>query len=204
MWSRRTSTAVLAAMVVVAALTAWSCGGSYESPTAPAVTQEAVSPAAPVAAQAGDEAGAVTSSCRTPRKITICHKGQTMQVTLAALFGHLRHKDKLGACATPVATCPCFTAAGIADIAAQCSGTPTGNCGAAYSLSLFCPAGSSVGNLGSFEAIVNAGQCSTTTTDPMSGESVTTQLPVTAAQFEACKQAILGSPYYPTTATCPR
>ena len=204
MWSRRTSTATLAVMIVVAALGAWSCGGSYESPTAPAVVQEAARPAAPVAAQAGDVAGDVTSSCRTPRKITICHKGETLQVSMAALFAHLRHHDRIGACAPTVATCPCFTSAGLADIAAQCSAPPIASCGSAYSINLFCASGGgggSVGNLGYFEAIVGAGTCSTTT-QGANGDEVTTTLPVTTAQFNACKQAILGNPYYP--ASCPR
>jgi len=200
MWSRRTSTAVLAVIVVAAAFGAWSCGGSNVSPTAPALVQEAASPAAP-AAQAGDEGGSVASSCRTPRKITICHKGQTMQVSLLALFAHLRHGDRIGACAPPVATCPCFTSAGLADIAAQCSAPPIASCGSAYSINLFCASGGSVGSLGFFEAIVGSDTCSTTTQDA-NGNEVTNTLPVTAAQFDACKQAIIGNPYYP--ASCPR
>ncbi len=199
MWSRRTSTAALAVIVVLAALGAWSCGGSYEGPTAPALVQEATSPAAPAPAQAGD----VTSSCHPRRQITICHKGQTMQVAMAALFAHLRHHDRLGACAVPAATCPCFTSQGLADIAAQCSVSPIASCGSAYSINLFCAAGAggSVGNLGYFEAIVGAGTCSTTTQDA-NGTEVTTTLPVTAAQFNACKAAITGNPFYP--ASCPR
>jgi hypothetical protein len=205
MWSRRTSTAALA-VIVVAALGVWSCGGSYESPTGPALVPEATSPAAPVAAQAaGDEGASVTSSCRTPRKITICHKGQTLQVSMTALWAHLRHHDRIGACAPSPATCPCFTSSGLTDIAAQCSAAPIASCGSPYSINLFCApggGGGTVGNLGYFEAIVDSGTCSTTTQDPVSGNEVTTTLPVTAAQFEACKQAIVGSAYYP--ASCPR
>ena len=40
------------------------------------------------------------------------------------------------------------------------------------------------------------------TQDLMTGNEVTITLPVTAAEFEACKQAIVGNTYYP--ATCPR
>jgi hypothetical protein len=205
MRSRETSTAALAVMVVVAALGVWSCGGSYESPTAPVVIQE--SPPAPVAAQSSGEEGEgnVTSSCR-PRQITICHKGQTMQVSLVALFGHLRHHDRLGACAPAAASCPCFTSGGLADVAAQCSVPPRASCeGDPYTINLFCApggGGGTVGNLGLFEAKLGAGTCSTTTQDLMTGNEVTSTQPVTAAQFEACRQAIVGSAYYP--ATCPR
>jgi len=204
MRSRRTSTATLAAMVVVAALGVWSCGGSYESPTAIVAIQE--SPPAPVAAQSTgeDDEGNVTSSHR-PRKITICHKGKTMQVSLAALFGHLRHHDRLGACAPAAANCPCFTSGGLADIAAQCSASPIASCGDPYSINLFCApggGGGTVGNLGYFEAKLGTNTCSTITQDPLTGNEVTATLAVTAAQFEACKQAIVGSAYYP--ASCPR
>jgi hypothetical protein len=204
MRSRETSTAALAVMVVVAALGVWSCGGSYESPTAPVAIQE--SPPAPVAAQSTGEEGeaSVTSSCR-PRKITICHKGQTMQVSLPALFGHLRHHDRLGACAPAAASCPCFTSAGLADVAAQCSAQPIASCADPYSINLFCAAGGgggTVGNLGLFEARLGTNTCSTTTQDLTTGNEVTTALSVTGAQFEACRQAIVGSAYYP--ATCPK
>jgi hypothetical protein len=195
-------------LVVVAALGVWSCGGSNESPTAPALVPDIATPAAPVAAQAtGEEGeGSVTSSCRTPRKITICHKGQTLKVSLAALFAHLRHGDRIGPCAPPAASCPCFTSTGLADVAAQCSAAPIASCGGdPYSLNLFCASGGgtgTVGNLGYFEALLGTNTCSTTTQDALTGEAVTTTLPVTAAQFEACKQAIVGSTYYP--ASCPR
>jgi hypothetical protein len=191
-------------MVVVAALGVWSCGGSYESPTATAAIQE--SPPAPVATQSTGEEGEgnVTSSHR-PRKITICHKGKTMKVSWAALFAHLRHGDRIGPCAPAAATCPCFTSAGLADMAAQCSASPIASCGDPYSINLFCApggGGGTVGNLGYFEAKLGTNTCSTTTQDPLTGDEVTTTLAVTAAQFEACKQAIVGSAYYP--ASCPR
>jgi hypothetical protein len=204
MRSRRTSTAALAVLLAVAALGFWSCGGSYESPTAPAIVQE--SAAAPDTTQnAGEnDEGNVTSSCRH-RKITICHKGQTIKVSFFALFAHLRHGDRIGPCAPPAATCPCFTAEGLADVAAQCSAPPIASCGDPYSINLFCApggGGGTVGNLGYFEARLGTNTCSTTTQDPLTGNEVTTTLPVTDAQFEACRQAIVGSAYYP--ASCPR
>jgi hypothetical protein len=194
-------------MVAVAALGVWSCGGSHESPTGPALVPDIATPAAPVAVQAtGEEGeGSLTSSCRPPRKITICHKGQTMKVSFLALIAHLRHGDRLGPCTPSAATCPCYTVSGLADVAAQCSAAPIASCGDQYSLNLFCaPGGGSgtVGNLGYFEARLGAGTCSTTTQDIATGSEVTTTLPVTAAQFEACRQAIVGSSYYP--ASCPR
>ncbi|RLF02887.1 MAG: hypothetical protein DRJ64_08880, partial [Thermoprotei archaeon] len=33
-------------------------------------------------------------------KLTICHKGESMQVPDSALGGHLRHGDSIGECAT--------------------------------------------------------------------------------------------------------
>jgi hypothetical protein len=204
MRSRWISTSALAVFALVAAGGLWSCGGSYESPTAPVTVQP--SPAAPVAAQStGDEGeGSVTSS-HLRRKITICHKGQTLQVSLLALLGHLRHRDRLGACGPSTATCPCFTSTGLADVAAQCDVAPLTSCPQQYSINLFCaPGGASgtVGNLGLFEARLGTNTCSTTTQEAMTGETVTTELPVTAAQFEACRKAIVGSAYYP--ASCPR
>ncbi len=186
MWSRRTSTAALA-VVVAAALGIWSCGGSSASPTGVTAIQT-------------EEQGAVAAS--SVSRITICHKGKDLRVAPAALGGHLRHGDRLGSC---VEVCPCFTSAGLAEVAAQCSTPPIASCGAPYSINLFCAPGGSggtVGNLGYFEARLGAGTCSTTTQDLMTGNEVTTTLPVTAAQFEACHQAIIQSTYYP--ATCPR
>ena len=188
MRSRRTSTATLAVMVVVAALGAWSCGGSYESPTASVAIQSE-----------GEEDGVVTSSAAN---ITVCHKGKDLKVAASALAGHLKHGDRLGTCA---AVCPCFTSGGLADIAAQCSASPIASCGDPYSINLFCApggGGGTVGNLGLFEARLGTNTCSTTTQDPLTGNEVTTTLAVSAAQFEACKQAIVGSAYYPSS--CPR
>jgi len=205
MRSRRTSTAALAVLVVAAALGVWSCGGSYESPTAAITVQEDTAAPVVAASTAAPDEGDVTASCRKPRKITICHKGQTMQVSLAALFGHLRHHDRLGACAPAAASCPCFTSAGLADVAAQCSAQPIASCADPYSINLFCApggGGGTVGNLGYFEARLGTNTCSTTTQDPLTGNEVISTQSVTAAQFEACRQAIVGSAYYP--ASCPR
>jgi len=106
-----------------------------------------------------------------------------------------------GRCRT---TCPCFTAAGLAQVALQCSTVPIASCGAPYSINLFCApgAGGAVFNLGYFEAIQGAGTCSTTTPDPVTGNEVKVTRPVTPDQFEACRLAIVGNPHYP--ASCPR
>ena len=189
MRSRWTSTLALTVFAVVAALGVWSCGGSYESPTAA------------VAIQSGGEGDDAVASSGAG-KITICHKGEDLKVSASALAGHLRHGDRLGTCA---AVCPCFTSGGLADIAAQCSVPPIASCGDPYSINLFCApggGGGTIGNLGYFEARLGSGTCSTTTQDPLTGNEVTTTLPVAAAQFEACRQAIVGSVYYP--ASCPR
>jgi hypothetical protein len=137
--------------------------------------------------------------------LTICHKGQTLQVAMSALAGHLRHHDRVGACEPTTASCPCFTSAGLADVALQCDVAPIASCPEQYSINLFCAPGGSggtVGNLGLFEARLGTGTCSTTTQDLMTGDSITTTLAVTTAQYDACKQAIVGSRYYP--ASCPR
>ena len=193
-------TPVVALLVMAAATGLWSCGGSAEGPTAPLPLPEASAPAASVTA---DEATGGVSESHF-RKITICHKGETLKVGLAALLGHLRHRDRLGACSA-AAACPCFTSDGLGDVADQCSASLTASCPEQYSLSLFCApggGGGTVGNLGLFEARLGTGTCSTTTQDLMTGEPVTTTMPVTTAQFEACKKAIVGTSFYP--ASCPR
>ena len=192
------STWVVGLLMVAATTGSWSCGGSVDGPTAPVALPE--SPAASVTA-AGGEGGVSESHLR---KITICHKGQTLKVGLAALLLHLRHRDRLGACSTAVA-CPCFTSEGLNDVAAQCSASLYASCPQQYSLSLFCApggGGGTVGNLGLFEARLGSGTCSTTTQDVMTGEPVTTTHSVTSAQFEACRKAIVGTSFYP--ASCPR
>jgi hypothetical protein len=186
--------------MVVATTGLWSCGGSADGPTAPVALPPASVPAASVTSDA--DAGGVSESHF--RKITICHKGATMKVALVALLAHLRHKDRLGACSTAVA-CPCFTAEGLGDVADQCSVSPNASCPQQYSLNLFCAAGGgggTVANLGLFEARLGSATCSTTTQDAMTGEPVTTTMPVTSAQFEACRKALVGSAFYP--ASCPR
>jgi hypothetical protein len=179
-------------LAMVAVLGAWSCSGPVEGPTAPVMLQ------AP-----GEESGAVTAS--GAGKITICHMGRDKQVPPSALGGHLGHGDRLGTCAPAAASCPCFTSGGLADVAAQCSSSLSASCPQQYSLSLFCApggGGGTVGNLGLFEARLGTGTCSTTAQDLMTGAPVTTTQAVTPDQYEACRQAIVGAPFYP--ATCPQ
>jgi hypothetical protein len=191
----------VAGLLMAAAATGlWSCGGSADGPTAPVALPQSPAPVATVTADTGD-AGVSESHFR---KITICHKGETMKISLVALLSHLRHRDRLGAC-TAAAACPCFTSEGLADVADQCSVPVSASCPQQYSLNLFCAPGGSggtVGNLGLFEARVGSGTCSTTTQDPMTGEPVTTTIAVTAAQYDACKKALVGTSFYP--ASCPR
>jgi hypothetical protein len=190
----------LAGLLMAATTGLWSCGGSADGPTAPVALPQSPAPVATVTADTGD-AGVSESHFR---KITICHKGETMKISLVALLSHLRHRDRLGAC-TAAAACPCFTSEGLADVADQCSVPVSASCPQQYSLNLFCAPGGSggtVGNLGLFEARVGSGTCSTTTQDPMTGEPVTTTIAVTAAQYDACKKALVGTSFYP--ASCPR
>jgi hypothetical protein len=191
MTNRRASTPLVGVLAVVAAGFLWSCGGSHESLTAPVAVQSVQ--------DMGEASGGVTSS--GVRKITICHKGQTQKVGLLALFAHLRHHDRLGACAA-AAACPCFDAAGLADMAAAGEPFTQSACSQTdpYSLTLVYDNGQSSTEAGTFEARVGSGQCSTTTWE--TGEPVVTVANVTSAQFKACKQAITGSSYYP--AGCPR
>jgi hypothetical protein len=46
------------------------------------------------------------------------------------------------------------------------------------------------------------GTCTSITQDPKTGYEVTKTLPVTAEQFEDCRQAIINNEFYP--ASCPR
>lgn len=189
-WSRtRAAFVVLAA---VAAATAWSCSGSpvMESPTAP------------VDVLAAADEGSVSEAAAG--KITVCHKGKDKLIPPSALAGHLVHHDTLGSCHTT--TCPCFSSTGIDSVAASCTLTVSANCPGStpYALQLSCsPGGSgSPTNLGLFEARVGGGQCSTTTEDILTGATIVVAMPVTAAEEQACRQAIVGSSYYP--ASCPR
>lgn len=188
-------TPVVALLVVAAATGLWSCGGPVDGPTSPLALQEGSAPVAAVPGQ-GDDGGVTASAAG---KITICHKGSDKQVPPSALGGHLGHGDRLGTCApAPDVACPCFTSGGLADVAAQCSpSSPTAACGAKYSLNLYC----SSSNLGGFEALVDHSSCSTSSWDS-SGSYTTDSKPVTPAQLEACRQAIVGSSFYP--ASCPR
>jgi hypothetical protein len=190
----RSSSIVLA--VVVAATTGWwSCGGPADGPTSPVLQ---ASPALATAAVPGDDGG-VTASCV---KVTVCHRGKDLSVLKGEVDLHLKHGDRLGSCTAAVA-CPCFTATGIAQLAGQCTGTPVNSCPTQYSISLVCvgSGGGSTGPLGSFQATVGAGTCSTKLKDA-TGAFVTTVLPVSAAQYDACRQAIVGSAVYP--ASCPQ
>ncbi|HVN32581.1 MAG TPA: hypothetical protein VMT45_11405 [Thermoanaerobaculaceae bacterium] len=108
-----------------------------------------------------------------------------------------------GSCEWPASSCPCFTPAGLAQVASQCSVPAIASCGAPYSINFFCAPGGSGGtvfNLGYFEAM--AGTCTTITQDPKTGDQVKKTLPVTAEQFEDCRQAIVRNEFYP--ASCPR
>lgn len=188
MRTRTTSSAALAVMAIVAALGAWSCGGSYEPPTATAAIQGG-----------GGEDGVVASSAAA--KITVCHKGKDLKVAAAALAGHLQHGDRLGSCA-PAPACPCFTSAGLAEVASYCPVEPFATCGEPYSINVQCAPGGSISSLGLFEARLGTDTCSTTTQDLLTGNELTATLPVTDAEFEACRQAIVGSAYYP--GSCPQ
>ena len=195
---QRRSIAVAVVGVMAAGL--WSCGGAADGPTAPVVLQEA--PATEPVVTGQDDAGGVSES--TFRKIRVCHRGTTLKVGLVALLFHLRHHDRLGACSR-VVSCPCFTSEGLEDVAAQCTSSLNASCPQPYSLSLFCSpsnGGGTVGSLGLFEARLGTGTCSTTTQDPMTGIPETTTLPVTRAEFEVCRQAIVGTSFYP--GSCPR
>lgn len=189
-----TSRAALAMAAMIAAAATWSCGGAPQGPTAPLAVQ---------AVQPGDEDGAgVTASGNG--KLTVCHKGKDLSVSASALGGHLGHGDRLGSC-SPAVACPCFSASGLAAVAASCTATLNASCPQPYSLGLYCAAaggGGTIGNLGLFEARLGTDTCSTSTFDPVSGGDVTSTLNVTPAQYEACRQAIVGSPVYP--ASCPR
>jgi hypothetical protein len=173
-------------LVVAGATGLWSCGGGANGPTAP-VEKGRV----PVAAVPGeDDDGGVTASAAD--KVAVCHKGREIEVPSQVIDVHLRHGDRLGSCAV---ACPCFTATQIEQLAAQCTGTPHNTCPTLYSIDLFC-IGSSAGHLGTFAVAAEAGTCSTTLINT-TGEFVTTSLPVTQAEFEACRQAIVGSSPYP-------
>jgi hypothetical protein len=178
----------LAALLAVAAGTWWSCGGSPETVTAPAAVSSA-----------GEDSGGVTASAAA--KVTICQNGKTLQVAQNALGALLANGATLGACTA--GACPCFTKATIASVAATCppAREPSGICGQKYSIELRCDSGGV--SLEIFEAVVGTNQCSTTTWDTSTGAEISTPpVPVGSAEFEACRRAIVSSPYYPST--CPK
>jgi hypothetical protein len=190
MTSRQASTRALAVLAVVAAAgTLWSCGGSHESLTAPVAVQS-VAP----------EDGYVTASGAA--KVTVCHQGKDLKIAAPAVAAHLRHGDRVGSCKA-VSVCPCFTQEGIAavggsytSVAGTCSMTDP------YLLTLQFVSGGAGTSVGTFEARVGSGMCFVSTLDPATGDVVASTLPVTSAQYTACKQAITGNSYYP--AGCPR
>jgi len=207
--ARQMSRLILVA-AVAAALTALSCGGGMQE----SVTGPTAIPEVEIAYDTGDTGG-LTASCV---KSQVCHyadgKYNLLQVSRWAAIAHLAHhrRDRKpyanGSCTTPppVATCPCFSAEDLAGLQGQCPAglTLAVSCPVQYSVQAFCSAGGGAprGNLGYFEAKVGAGYCQTTSTDPVSGDTVTVQKPVTNAEYGACKTALVGSPVYP--ASCPR
>jgi hypothetical protein len=131
-------------------------------------------------------------------KVTVCHKGQELRVATSALGGHLGHGDRLGTCA---ATCPCFTSAGIDQMAAQCDANLYVDCSEKYSVAMFCWGNGGGANLGAFQAILGTDTCGTVLKDS-TGAFVESSQAVSAAEYEACKQAIFGSSSYQPY--CPR
>jgi len=152
-----------------------------------------------------DDPEGLSASCRG--KVLLCHKGRrSLWVPRWAVRGHQRHGDQLGKCDAPPpqATCPCFSRSDIESAAAGCSNL-NASCPATFSLGLFCSPGGSggtVGNLGYWEAVVGQDTCSWTEWDPLTGDAVTQTLPVTTAEFEACRSAITSSSPYPSS--CPQ
>jgi hypothetical protein len=187
------------AIVVLGAFTLLSCGGAAgpESLTGPMVSSE----------PQADEEGSVSASHNGHHKVLVCHKGNDLRIAVWALPWHLRHGDKLGRCAGAEASCPCFTQAGIDEVASGCSGQLNASCPLTYSLQLFCVAGSggggSASNLGYFEARVDSGTCSTVAQDPITGDQVVDTKAVTPSEYQACRRALVTSSPYQTT-NCPR
>ncbi len=187
MVSRARFTASMATVVVAlaAAVVAGSCGGQQESPTSPVAIE-----------RTDGEHGSVTSSAAA--KMTVCHKGQELRVSTSALGGHLGHGDRLGSCA---AVCPCFTSTGIDQMAAQCDANLYVDCSEEYSVAMYCWGNGGGANLGAFQAILGTDTCGTVLKDS-TGAFVESSLAVSAAEYEACKQAIFGSSSYQPS--CPR
>jgi hypothetical protein len=181
---RRTSAWTLAALAAVTAGTWWSCGGSPETVTAPVAVSSA-----------GEDSGGVTASAAA--KVTICQNGKTLQVAQNALGALRAHGATLGSCAAP--QCPCFTSTTIASVAATCPYNVSATCPRGYSIELSCTSPTSTSFWGTFEVYTNT--CSTTTLDSHTGDLIPKPLAVWPVEFEACRQAIVSSRYYP--AGCP-
>jgi hypothetical protein len=179
------SSLVPVAVVLGLSMGVGSCGGPQESPTSPAALQSV------------DDAGGSVGSSAVGR-VTVCHKGQELRVAGSALGGHLVHGDRLGTCA---AVCPCFTSAGIDQMAAQCDANLYVDCAQKYSVAMFCWGGGGGANLGAFEAILGTDTCGTVLKDS-TGMFVESTLAVSADEYEACKQALFGSSAYQPY--CPR
>jgi len=187
MLSRIRFTTRLAPVVIVlaAAVIVGSCGGPQESPTSPVAVD-----------RADGESGSVTASAAA--RVTVCHKGQELRVATSAIGGHLVHGDRLGSCA---AVCPCFTSAGIDQLAAQCGPNLFVDCSQKYSVAMFCFGGGANPSLGAFKAILGTDTCGTMLRDS-TGAWLDSTLDVSADEYEACKQALFGSSAYQPY--CPR
>jgi hypothetical protein len=183
---RRTSAWAVAALAAVAAATWWSCGGSPQTVTAPVAVSNA-----------GEGSGGVTASASG--SVTVCQNGKTIVVAANALSALLAHGATLGACTA--GKCPCFTSATIATAAAACfqADALRATCPRKYSIALRCD-NITGASLGVFEAVVGSGECSTTTWD--TGVEKIDATPVGEAQFQACRQALVSSQYYPSG--CPK
>jgi len=183
--ARVTSRVIPLVVAVAVAVIAGSCGGQQESPTSPVAVE-----------RTDGEGGSVTSSAAG--RITVCHKGQELRVATSALGGHLGHGDRLGSCA---ATCPCFTSAGIDQMAGQCDANLYVDCSERYSVALLCWGDGGGAALGAFQAILGTETCGTVLKDS-NGAFVQSSQAVSPAEYEACKQALFGSTAYQPY--CPR
>ena len=183
--ARVTSRVIPLVVAVAVAALAGSCGGPQGSPTSPVAVE-----------RTDGEGGSVTSSAAA--RITVCHKGRELGVSASALGGHLGHGDRLGSCA---ATCPCFTSAGIDQMAGQCDANLYVDCSERYSVAMFCWGDGGGANLGAFQAILGTDTCGTVLKDS-TGAFVESNQAVSPVEYEACKQALFGSTAYQPY--CPR
>jgi hypothetical protein len=208
---RSRSGAVLAVTVaVVAGLAALSCGGGVGS-------DSVVGPAPVQAVAAATDQGTVTASGQ--KKQDLCHyaggKYNTLNLPPSAIEAHLSQhakdylKDPALACGEIAATCPCF---GAADLAKTCdvSWTLAATCpGPGYSFNAFCTFSCSSSvcppayNLGLMWVDATATTCYRQAWDS-SGNAADVQVTgLDPAQVAACEAAIVTSPYYPSSPTCP-